>query len=64
MYSIKPYKRRRAIYDDEELVCVTLYYKGAAEVLRRLQAPGIMQQWQDHHGPAEADSGRDTDAAP
>ena len=36
--SIRKYGRYWALYDDaRELVCVCLYKKGAAEVLRRLQ---------------------------
>ena len=36
--SIRKYGRYWALYDDaSELVCVCLYKKGAAEVLRRLQ---------------------------
>ena len=36
--SIRKYGRYWALYDDAgELVCVCLYKKGAAEVLRRLQ---------------------------
>ena len=38
--SIRKYGRYWALYDDAgELVCVCLYKKGAAEVLRRLQLP-------------------------
>jgi hypothetical protein len=38
MYTIKPYgSRYYAVYDPQgELVCVTLYKKGALEVVRRL----------------------------
>jgi hypothetical protein len=35
--SIRKYGRYWALYDAGELVCVCLYKKGAAEVLRRLQ---------------------------
>ena len=36
--SIRKYGRYWALYDDAgELVCICLYKKGAAEVLRRLQ---------------------------
>jgi hypothetical protein len=36
--TIRKYGRYWALYDDaDELVCVCLYKKGAAEVLRRLQ---------------------------
>ncbi len=39
MYSVKRYKRRTwAIYDQGgELICVTVYKKGAQEVKRRLE---------------------------
>ena len=43
--SIRKYGRYWALYDDAgELVCICLYKKGAAEVLRRLQqrpAPAV-----------------------
>jgi hypothetical protein len=36
--SIRKYGRYRALYDDAcELICVCVYRKGAAEVLRRLE---------------------------
>ena len=40
MYTVQKYGRRYyAVYDPHgALVCVTLYKKGALEVLRRLQA--------------------------
>ena len=34
-----PYSRLWAIWDDQDLVAVVVYKKGAAELLRRLQAP-------------------------
>ena len=34
-----PYSRFWAIWDDKDLVAVVVYKKGAAELLRRLQAP-------------------------
>jgi hypothetical protein len=34
-----PYSRFWAIWDNQELVAVVVYKKGAAELLRRLQAP-------------------------
>jgi hypothetical protein len=38
--SLSKYGRYWALYDNtDELVCVCLYKKGAAEVLRRLQRP-------------------------
>jgi hypothetical protein len=38
--TIRKYGRYWALYDEAgELVCVCLYRKGAAEVLRRLQQP-------------------------
>jgi hypothetical protein len=36
--SIRKYGRYWAVWDEEELVVVTLYKRGAQEVLRRLQA--------------------------
>ena len=35
--TIKKYGRYWAVYDGEDLVCVTVYLKGAKEVIRRLQ---------------------------
>jgi len=32
-----------ALYDGEDLVCVTVYKKGALEVKRRLEAPFIQR---------------------
>ena len=34
-----PYSRFWAIWDNQDLVAVVVYKKGAAELLRRLQAP-------------------------
>lgn len=34
--SLQKYGRFWAIYDGEEMVCVTVYKKGALEVIRRL----------------------------
>ena len=34
-----PYSRYWAVWDDQDLVAVVVYKKGAAEILRRLQAP-------------------------
>lgn len=52
--SIRKYGRYWALYDDTgELVCICLYKKGAAEVLRRLQqlpAPS-MPPMQTRHTP-------------
>ncbi len=42
------------------LVCLCVYRKGAAEVVRRLQGLDAAQQWQDTNGPA--DSGQDAGA--
>jgi hypothetical protein len=40
--SIRKYGHYWALYDDAgELVCICLYKKGAAEVLRRLQRPAL-----------------------
>ena len=39
MYTIRHYRYRFwAVYRDRELVCVTVYKRGAAEVARRLNA--------------------------
>jgi len=39
---------------DGALICITVYRKGAAEVVRRLQqAPEATQQWQDTSGPTK-----------
>ena len=39
MYYVKPYKYRFfAVYLGHELICVTVYRKGAQEVARRLNA--------------------------
>lgn len=38
MYRIEKYGSRHwAVFDKSDLVCVTVYLKGAREVLRRLQ---------------------------
>ena len=37
--SIRKYGRYWALYDAQDLVVVTVYKRGAQEVLRRLQAP-------------------------
>ena len=44
-----------AVYaSDGALICLTVYRKGAAEVMRRLQqALEAAQQWQDIHGPTK-----------
>ena len=36
-----PYSRLWAIWDDQDLVAVVVYKKGATELLRRLQAPAL-----------------------
>ena len=43
---IERYGRTRlwALYDGDELVCVTVYKKGARAVLRRLAAPPVRQR--------------------
>jgi hypothetical protein len=52
--SIRKYGRYWAVMDAEgALICVTVYKKGAAEVVRRLQALDDARQWQDSSGPAE-----------
>jgi hypothetical protein len=35
------------------LVCLTVYKKGAVEVVKRVQALDAAQQWQDTNGPTE-----------
>jgi hypothetical protein len=44
-----------AVYaSDGALICITVYRKGAAEVVRRLQqALEMTQQWQDTSGPTK-----------
>jgi hypothetical protein len=44
-----------AVYaSDGALICITVYRKGAAEVVRRLQqALEATQQWQDTSGPTK-----------
>ena len=49
-----PYSRFWAIWDDQDLVAVVVYKKGAAELLRRLQA----------HAPPPASAGAAMPAAP
>ena len=49
-----PYSRFWAIWDDQDLVAVVVYKKGAAELLRRLQA----------HAPPPASAGAAAPAAP
>jgi hypothetical protein len=49
-----PYSRFWAIWDDQDLVAVVVYKKGAAELLRRLQAPA----------PPPASAGATVPAAP
>ena len=53
--SIVKYGRYWKVLDtDGALVCLTVYKKGAAEVVRRLEhALDDAQQWQDRNGPAE-----------
>jgi hypothetical protein len=53
--SIKKYGRYWVVYtSDGALICLTVYKKGAAEVIRRLQqALDDAQQWQDRNGPTE-----------
>jgi hypothetical protein len=44
----------KALDADGALVCLTVYKKGAAEIVRRLeQALDEAQQWQDKNGSAE-----------
>ena len=49
-----PYSRFWAIWDDQDLVAVVVYKKGAVELLRRLQA----------HAPPPASAGAAAPAAP
>jgi len=49
-----PYSRFWAIWDDQDLVAVVVYKKGAAELLRRLQA----------HAPPPASAGAAVPATP
>ena len=49
-----PYSRLWAIWDDQDLVAVVVYKKGAAELLRRLQA----------HAPPPASAGAAVPATP
>ncbi len=49
-----PYSRLWAIWDDQDLVAVVVYKKGATELLRRLQA----------HAPPPASAGATGIAAP
>lgn len=53
--SISKYGRYWAVYDaNDALICVTVYKRGAEEVVRRLQqALDDAQQWMDSNGPAE-----------
>ena len=42
------------VCSDDALICITVYRKGAAEVVRRLQqALEATQQWQDTSGPTK-----------
>ena len=44
-YTICKYGSRYfAVYDGDELVCVTLYRKGAVEVKRRLEAAELKRE--------------------
>ena len=44
----------KVIDTDGALICMTVYKRGALEVVRRLQqALDDAQQWQDRNGPAE-----------
>ena len=38
---IEKYGRNWAVYDGADLVCVTVYKKGANEVVRRLEKRGV-----------------------
>ena len=50
---IRKYGRYWKVVDaNGALVCITVYKRGALEVVRRLQALDDVQQWQDANGPA------------
>ena len=50
---IRKYGRYWKVVDtDGALVCITVYKRGALEVMRRLQALDTVQQWQDANVPA------------
>jgi hypothetical protein len=54
--SIRKYGRYWKVVDaDGALVCITVYKRGAMEVIRRLQALDNAQQRQDIHGPVDGD---------
>lgn len=52
---ISKYGRYWAVYDaNGALICVTVYKRGAEEVVRRLQQTlDAAQQWVDSNGPTE-----------
>jgi hypothetical protein len=52
--SIRKYGRYWAVYaEGGALMCLTVYKRGAVEVVRRLQALDEAQQWKDANGPAK-----------
>jgi hypothetical protein len=53
--SIRKYGRYWAVYaSDGALICITVYRKGATEVVRHLQqALEAVQQWQETNEPAQ-----------
>ena len=52
--SIVKYGRYWKVVDaDGALVCITVYKRGALEVIRRLQALDDAQQWIDTNGPTD-----------
>jgi hypothetical protein len=57
--SIVKYGRYWKVIDTEgALICLTVYKKGAAEAVRRLeQAVDDAQQWQEKNGPTEDAAG-------
>jgi hypothetical protein len=61
--TIAKYARYWKVIDTEgALICMTVYKRGALEVVRRLQqALDDAQQWQDRNGPTED---LDSDIAP
>jgi hypothetical protein len=62
--SVKKCGRCWAVYaSDGTLICLTVYKKGAAEVVRRLQqALDNAQQWVDINGPVVDIEGDTTEA--
>ena len=52
--TVKKHGRYWKVLDAEgALICMTVYKRGALEVVRRLQALDDAQRWVDVNGPAE-----------